>query len=400
MKKTLPEPADFVCILGRYYRHVKTEIGVVLSAFSYTRLRDIFPRRQDRLKIPDLIGFTSEPDHLNFRQIVDGKWWNAYHELMVKPAPGEWPTIRKFLAHIFGEQFEYGMDYIELLYISPTQKLPALLLLSEENRTGKTTFVNLLTAIFGKNAVVLANEDINSRYNAHYATGLIAAIDEASIQCRADIDKIKSLITSESLMVEPKGFDRFPITNNLHVLFCSNDTHAALLIDRHDRRHWVRDVPVPPDRDPELLVKMIEEIPAFLNFLVNRPLSIQNEDRLYFKPERLATDALRRIIANTEARLHGNEMDLAEVINTAMDSIDKDELSLTLGDLLLLAQQSGFKNLSQQTVRRTLTLWFPDGPTNTSYQSYVDKEGQILATPVTRKGRFYKFNKQFINSAL
>ena len=399
MKKTLLKPSDFVCINGRCYRVVKTSHGVELSTYSYARLRDFLPKRQDRAKIPDLLGFTSEPEHQHYQQIVDGKW-NAYSELPIKPSPGEWPNTQMFLKHIFGDQYEYGLDYLELLYLRPKQKLPALLLLSKENRTGKTTFVNLLTEIFGNNASILTNEDINSRFNAHYATGLIAAIDEASITSRSDLDKIKSLVTSKTLCVDKKGVDRYSISNNLHIVFCSNDTQAAVLIEKHDRRFWARDVCVPQKYDVNLLEKMQQEIPAFLNFLANRPLSCSNEDRLYFKPETLETDALLRLVANTEARLHSTEMDLAEVILAAMDTIGIDEMSLTLGDLLLLAEKSGFKNLSQQTVRRTLTIWFPAGPTNTSFLSYVNKEGGILDAPVSKKGRFYRFTKQFIKSVL
>ncbi len=61
---------------------------------------------------------------------------------------GDFPNIKKLVSHIFGEQYELGMDYLQLLYLRPVQKLPILLLVSEERNTGKTTFLNFLKALF------------------------------------------------------------------------------------------------------------------------------------------------------------------------------------------------------------------------------------------------------------
>ena len=36
---------------------------------------------------------------------------------------GDFPNIKKLLFHIFGEQYELGMDYLQLLYLRPVQKL-------------------------------------------------------------------------------------------------------------------------------------------------------------------------------------------------------------------------------------------------------------------------------------
>lgn len=63
------------------------------------------------------------------------------------------------IEHIFGEQYELGMDYLQLLYLQPVQKLPILLLVSEERNTGKSTFLNFLKALFQNNVTFNTNED-------------------------------------------------------------------------------------------------------------------------------------------------------------------------------------------------------------------------------------------------
>jgi len=42
--------------------------------------------------------------------------------------------------HIFGDQIELGLDYLQLLYQKPVQILPIVCLVSKERSTGKTTF--------------------------------------------------------------------------------------------------------------------------------------------------------------------------------------------------------------------------------------------------------------------
>lgn len=96
-------------------------------------------------------GFCIIPSHTDYCK-VHGIYLNQYEPLPYQPAPGEFPHIKSFLAHIFSEQTEMGYDYLQLLYTRPTQMLPILLLVSNERNTGKTTFLRLLKMIFGKNA--------------------------------------------------------------------------------------------------------------------------------------------------------------------------------------------------------------------------------------------------------
>lgn len=52
--------------------------------------------------------------------------------------------------------------------MQPRQKLPILLLVSEERNTGKTTFLNFLKSIFEDNATFNTNEDFRSKFNSDW----------------------------------------------------------------------------------------------------------------------------------------------------------------------------------------------------------------------------------------
>ena len=114
-------------------------------------------------KMPKYVGWANEPSHTNYQQVI-GKWLNLYQPLTHEPRAGvDFPKTRIFLQHIFGQHYELGLDYLQLLYIQPKQKLPILMLVSRERNTGKSTFLKFLKAIFGRNATFNTNEDFKRR---------------------------------------------------------------------------------------------------------------------------------------------------------------------------------------------------------------------------------------------
>ena len=122
--------------------------------------------------VPKYDGFCTVPDHVNYRPIVE-KFLNLYESIDHKPMEGDFPSIRSLVEHIFGEQYELGMDYLQMLYLRPIQKLPILLLVSEERNTGKSTFLNFLKAMFQNNVTFNTNEDFRSQsYQDTYAQAM------------------------------------------------------------------------------------------------------------------------------------------------------------------------------------------------------------------------------------
>ncbi|EKC62694.1 hypothetical protein LEA_11709, partial [human gut metagenome] len=107
-----------------------------------------------------------------------GKFLNLYEPIDHQPKEGDFSHIQSLVGHIFGEQYELGMDYLQLLYLYPIQKLPILLLVSEERNTGKSTFLNFLKLLFQNNVTFNTNEDFRSQFNSDWAGKLLIVVDE------------------------------------------------------------------------------------------------------------------------------------------------------------------------------------------------------------------------------
>ena len=153
--------------------------------------------------VPKYDGFCTVPQHLNYQAVV-GKFLNLYEPISHQPMQGAFPCIQSLVRHIFGEQYELGMDYLQLLYMQPVQKLPILLLVSEERNTGKSTFLNFLKAVFQNNVTFNTNEDFRSQFNSDWAGKLLIMVDEVLLNRREDSERLKNLSTTFNYKVEAK----------------------------------------------------------------------------------------------------------------------------------------------------------------------------------------------------
>ena len=342
--------------------------------------------------VPKYDGFCTVPDHVNYRPIVD-KFLNLYEPIDHKPMEGDFPFIRSLVKHIFGEQYELGMDYLQLLYLQPIQKLPILLLVSEERNTGKSTFLNFLKALFQNNVTFNTNEDFRSQFNSDWAGKLLIVVDEVLLSRREDSERLKNLSTTLSYKVEAKGKDRDEIVFFAKFVLCSNNEYLPVIIDAGETRYWVRKIDRLQSDDTDFLQKLKAEIPAFLHFLQHRQLSTEKESRMWFAPSLLHTEALRKIIRSNRNRL---EIEMCELVLDIMASTGIDTLSFCCNDILTLLANSYVKAEKYQVRKVLQECWkltsAPNGLTYTTYQLNYNRECRY--EPIRRVGRFYTVTRQ------
>ena len=342
--------------------------------------------------VPKYDGFCTVPDHVNYHPIVD-KFLNLYEPIDHKPMEGNFPSICSLVKHIFGEQYELGMDYLQLLYLQPIQKLPILLLVSEERNTGKSTFLNFLKALFQNNVTFNTNEDFRRQFNSDWAGKLLIVVDEVLLSRREDSERLKNLSTTLSYKVEAKGKDRDEIAFFAKFVLCSNNEYLPVIIDAGETRYWVRKIDRLQSDDTDFLQKLKAEIPAFLYHLQYRQLSTEKESRMWFAPSLLHTEALQKIIRSNRNRL---EIEMCELILDIMVSTGIDSFSFCCNDILTLLANTYVKAEKYQVRKVLQECWkltpAPNGLTYTTYQLNYNRECRY--EPIRRVGRFYTVTRQ------
>ena len=339
-------------------------------------------------------GFCTVPSHTDYHKEIDG-FYNLYEPITHVPVEGEFPDIIKLMRHIFGEQFELGLDYMQLLYRQPTQKLPILLLVSEERNTGKTTFLNFLKAVFQDNTTFNTNEDFRSQFNSDWAGKLLIVVDEVLLCRREDSERLKNLSTAQTYKVEAKGKDRQEVNFFAKFVLCSNNELFPVIIDVGETRYWVRKVMRLDSDDTNFLQK--EQIPAFLYYLQHRPLSTTKESRMWFDPALIRTEALERIM---QSNRNHTEIDIVELLRTIMESQNVDKISFIPQDLLPLLSLNGVKVELWHIRKVVKELWrlkpAPNALSYTTYQYDYSKPSKYGA--INRVGRFYTVTKEFLDT--
>ena len=342
--------------------------------------------------VPKYNGFCTVPDHLNYRKEIDG-FLNLYEPIEHTPQIGDFPNIRSLVLHIFGEQYNLGLDYLQLLFLQPLQKLPILLLVSEERNTGKSTFLNFLKAVFGDNVTFNTNEDFRSQFNSDWAGKLLIVVDEVLLNRREDSERLKNLSTTFNYKVEAKGKDRTEIAFFAKFVLCSNNEYLPVIIDAGETRYWVRKINPLQNDDTNFLQKLKEEIPAFLFFLTQRELSTEKESRMWFNPKLTHTAALQKIIRSNRNRL---EIEMAELFLDIMSNMNVESVSFCLNDLMTLLIYSQVKAEKHQVRKVVQEVWkLTSAPNSLSYTAYEIAPTRDCHYETKRKiGRFYTITKE------
>lgn len=346
--------------------------------------------------IPKLDGFCVYPDHINYKQIINGTFYNKYLPLKIKPIKGNHETILNLVEHIFGAQIDIGLDYIQLLYTQPKEKLPILALVSVERETGKSTFLYFLKLIFDGNMTILNNEDLRSNFNSEWSSKSVIGIDETFLDKKEDSERLKNLSTAKYYKNEAKGQDRYEIEFFAKFILCSNNEDSFINIDQQETRYWVIKVKSLVKKDDLILEKIRNEISGFLDFLINRKLSTQKQTRMWFTTDQIKTEALMKLKKKNRGRL---EREMINVIEYIMDTESIDEIKICPKDVIDWMKYYGFKNTNFSDVKYILQNTWALEPVKNSlaYTGFhFDYTGTIL--PNSRKGRYYVITREFLKN--
>lgn len=387
---------DYMRVGTTYYKIVKRPLvsGDSICEFVTWTIECI---KQDHDKsfiasIPKYDGFCFVPSHLQYQRVID-RFYNRYNPFVHVPKPGYPKNTLIFLNHIFGDQLEIGLDYLKILLIHPTQILPILCLVSSEKNTGKTTFLNLLKAIFSDNMTLNRNEDFRSNFNAEWAHKLLIGVDETFLDRKEDSERLKSLSTSRYYKIEAKGQDRQEIEFFGKFILCSNNEDNFIYMEPNEIRYWIRKLPTLKHDNKNLLGELEVEIPVFINYLIERSFTTKSTTRMWFRPDEIATKALSRIKKYNRNKL---EAEMAQILLFILDSLeDVKTICFCVAEMQDWLIRKDFRGHDSVSIRRVFQAEWKLQPSanSNSYQQYrITADGSIHES--TQKGRFYKLSEK------
>jgi hypothetical protein len=355
--------SNYIRVGGKFFKDVlkpdkNGKLHRVLIDWNRQNLMDDFGAKEIP-KIKKYDGSIRVPSHTNYQSEIGG-FRNEYFKLTHESKKGEFPIILQILNHVFQNKIDFGLDYFQLLYTKPSQRLPILLLESIEKNTGKSTLGELICLLFQENAIALGNTDFESDFSGFWLSKLCIIVDETSLDKRGIMQTIKRLSTAKGNVVsneKNKGQKQIDFYGKF--IFMSNDEGNALPIERGEDRFAVFKVPtlqsVGLKKIPNLENLIINEIPAFIYFLTNRKIVNQEKDRMYFDFEVYKTPQLMVYYQNSSSHI---AKEIKQLVKDTFD-IFPEEKELRFSVLNILDELKGtVKNLERMRVIKTLKTEF------------------------------------------
>ncbi|OOV29794.1 hypothetical protein BXU11_07980 [Flavobacterium sp. LM5] len=333
----------------------------------------------------------NRPEHFK-KRVQD--YYNTYHQISKSPSEGDITHTLTFLSHIFGEQLDLGIDYLQLLYLKPTQILPILCLISKERSTGKSTFLKWLKEIYEYNLTFLTNSDFTSNFNSDWSSKLLICIDEVLFKTDELTERIKYLSTTNTHKTEAKGKDKKEASFFGKFILCSNNETSFIKIDADEIRFWIIKVNRYKKEDVNFLKKLTDEIPAFLHFLTTRKLSTENQSRMWFTPEQIKTKALLKLVKHNSNQL---EKEIANVLLNTMESLDIEILDFSFSDLLNILNKFRIKYDAAEIKKIIRKNWKLEQAKNSNQYQKISITNDLDFYQNLTKGRYYSITRYFLS---
>ena len=138
--------------------------------------------------------------------------------------------------------YEYLLDWLSHIVRTPHIKTGKALFLTGPQGCGKNMLAEFFKEyVFGNKYTyeTVGIKKLTSKFNKDLQSKIFCIINELSTvkeEFHCSFDKMKSLITENSISIEPKGYDSYMIDNTCNFLMFSNHS-ASIKIEEGDRRY-------------------------------------------------------------------------------------------------------------------------------------------------------------------
>lgn len=175
-------------------------------------------------------------------------FFNLWRGFSVEAKQGDWSLFREHIRRIIANDvetyFNYILAWMAHIVQQPGGKRPGTaLVLRGKQGTGKGCFATIFGQLFGSHFLHISNaQHFVGRFNAHLKDVILLFVDEGFwAGDKAAESILKTMITEDTELVEPKGKDAFAVKNHKRLIIASNSDWIIPAADR-ERRFFVLDV--------------------------------------------------------------------------------------------------------------------------------------------------------------
>lgn len=185
---------------------------------------------------------------------------NLFGGMVMEPEAGNVEPILDLVRFLVSRTSEDEVERDEVMHwlmcwiAYPLQnlgtKLRTAVIMHGDEGAGKNFLFDLVVDIYGEYGVLVGQDELEDKFNDWRSGKMMVIGDEVS--SRAELvhnkNRLKSLITSTSVQINPKNLPRRTESNHINIVFLSNELQP-LALDNSDRRYLVVYTPRAKDFD-------------------------------------------------------------------------------------------------------------------------------------------------------
>lgn len=195
---------------------------------------------------------------------TDPAAYNLWAGWPTEPVQGNCEKLLELLAYMCsGERnsrdlYDWVLRWLAYPIQHPGAKMKSTIVVHGPQGTGKNQFFETIMAIYGTYGRVLDQDSLIDKHNDWASRKLFLIADEVVAQAhRFEVkNKLKTLITSDWLRINPKHVAAYDEENHVNLVFLSNELMPSVL-EEDDRRHCV--IWTPPKKPDEFYQQLIAE---------------------------------------------------------------------------------------------------------------------------------------------
>lgn len=182
-------------------------------------------------------------------EVLPNSTYNIWRKSGVEPEAGDVGLLLRHLEYLLPDDIErqHIIDFMHFVCVRTEVKVRFAPLLQGEQGTGKTALGELLKRIIGqRNVAEPSPDELKARWTKWQEGASLALVEELMTNGRLELaNKLKPVITNETLRIEDKGAPLYSIPNHLNML-CFTNFKNAVRLEAGDRRWLVLFSPAEP----------------------------------------------------------------------------------------------------------------------------------------------------------
>jgi hypothetical protein len=181
------------------------------------------------LKHPERLTYDGVDFRPGAKEVLIGNRLNLWRGFAVEPKRGSWKLLRDHIYRVFAKRdpqaWRYIVRWIAWMLQHPEERAEAVLVFQGEEGAGKGMLARALLKMFGAYALPVSDQKhLTGGFSGHLHHTVFLFLDEAFWAGNVAAEgRLKSLVTEETIMLEPKYVQAFPVRNLLHIMMSSNN---------------------------------------------------------------------------------------------------------------------------------------------------------------------------------